>query len=343
MRIHTLMLFTILVTLTTLLYLKGVREDKNNEKKEILKKFMEFKNKFKKTHPTDEEFLYRLKIFSSNLKMVNHINSLNLSYKLELNKYSELTFEEFKAIYLSPISEKPQFETQTSSLKKSSKDWRKSQDVSKVKNQMECGSCWAFSTTGSLESAYSIFKKKKIDLSEQELVDCSKGYGNYGCNGGMMYLAYDYIRDRGIGISKEYPYSGIEGKCGVEKTSERYHVGAYKQIQPINVLGLVQALDQQPVSAAIEVMEDFRFYKEGIYTRNDCGQNLNHGVLVVGYFSESDQPEENYFIVKNSWGEDWGDSGYIKMQIGNDNGICGIANHTDIFPYFFNDLSLEDK
>ena len=305
---------------------------KSNDKK-YYKEYVQFRQKFKKLAASPEELDYRYNIFVSNMDMIKETNAKDLTYKLGVNQFSDLTWEEFKSKYLSPLTIENN-SVLTSEITKSggNVDWRTSGNVSRVKNQQQCGSCWAFSTTGSLESAYSIFKNQSLDLSEQELVDCASSYGNNGCNGGLMNLAYDYIKDHSLTNEKNYPYEGYDSSCRSSGTDSRVTVSSYEYISPADVNGLMKALDQQPVSVAIEVQNDFMQYSHGVYTADEyCGDALNHGVLAVGYNNEV---SEGYFIVKNSWDVYWGDNGYVKMAIGSagGRGTCGIANESDVYP-----------
>lgn len=324
-----LALATLAILTTGVIYLST--KSVNNEKK-YYKEYIEFRQKFNKLATSPEELDYRYSVFSSNMDLINLTNAKKLKYKLGINQFSDLTWEEFKSKYLSPTTIQNTPSLKSVKTKSGGKiDWRKTKNVSRVKNQDQCGSCWAFSTTGSLESAFSIFKNKPLDLSEQELVDCASSYGNNGCNGGLMNLAYDYIRDNSLTTETNYPYEGYDNECRSSGTENRVTVSSYEFISPADVNGLMKALDQQPVSVAIEVQQDFMQYKEGVYENEDCGDALNHGVLAVGYDNES---VDGYFIVKNSWDVYWGDEGYVKMAIGNNggSGTCGIANESDVYP-----------
>jgi len=179
-------------------------------------------------------------------------------------------------------------------------DWRTKGAVTPVKNQGQCGSCWAFSTTGSVEGANFIKKGKLVSLSEQMLVDCDKKE-DQGCNGGLMDNAFKYIETNALDTEASYPYKGRDGKCHINKSTEVGTVSTYTDVKTKSAPQLKAALNKAPVSIAIEADKMvFQMYTGGILDSTKCGINLDHGVLAVGY-------GENYFIVKNSWGASWGD------------------------------------
>lgn len=149
-----------------------------------------------------------------------------------------------------------------------------------------------------------------------------------------MDYAYRYIEKNGLTTETLYPYQGYEQDCSYDTTMENYRPKQHKAISPANVNGLMAALMKQPVSVAIEVQHDFMHYSSGVYQNTHCGTRLNHGVLAVGFNNESSN-EAPYFIVKNSWSEQWGESGYIRMAVGKKSyGTCGIANAADVYPIF---------
>jgi len=209
-------------------------------------------------------------------------------------------------------------------------DWRKKNKVSSVKNQLNCGSCWAFSAAESIESKWAINNNILYNLSEQQLIDCSSDYGNNGCSGGSMDLAFKYVIDNGLCLNNSYPYIGEEGIC--KECDSVVNINNYTDIKPNNEHILKKTVSLQPVSVAIQANKrSFQFYKSGVYSDLECGTQLDHGVLVVGYGYDNFYDKE-YWIVKNSWGESWGENGYIRLlrNVKDKEGICGIAMQPSI-------------
>ena len=204
-------------------------------------------------------------------------------------------------------------------------DWRDRGAVTPVKNQQQCGSCWAFSTTGAVEGAYYLKNGNLTSFSEQELVSCDKV--DQGCNGGEMDDAFQWIQKQGgLCSESDYPYhsgTGNSGSCA--KKCQPVKGSQVKSYVDVNATEseLKAAVAKQPVAIAIEADGfGFQLYHSGVYT-GKCGTNLDHGVLLVGYGTDNGQ---DYWLVKNSWGDSWGDSGYIKIERGKsqEGGQCGI-------------------
>ena len=270
-----------------------------------------------------------------NDKYIEQHNAKNLSYTLGHNKYSGLNITEFRQLMTSPFKQtdnnlRGNYETLDLSVP-SSIDWRTLGAVTPVKDQGQCGSCWSFSVTGAMEGAYKIKTNSLVSFSEQELVDCSLikyGGPNMGCNGGNMEPTFDWIgKNGGICLESSYPYiSGTtktagtcQHTCSLVSGSK---VTSSITVKPKSDIDMVNALAQQPVSIAIEAdQREFQLYSSGIFNSLNCGQNLDHGVLLVGYTPD-------YYIMKNSWGTSWGESGYMKMargsQYNNGAGQCGL-------------------
>lgn len=213
-------------------------------------------------------------------------------------------------------------------------NWVSKGGVTPVKNQGQCGSCWSFSTTGALEGAYFVKYGKLDSFSEQQLVDCDNrknGGKDMGCNGGLMDNAFTWIgKNDGLCSEASYPYtSGTTKTAGTCTTTcsniANSKIASHVDVSPNSDSDMMAAIAQQPVSIAIEAdQKDFQLYKSGVFS-GECGTNLDHGVLVVGYGSES---SKDYYLVKNSWGTTWGENGYIKLGRGSEYnsgaGQCGM-------------------
>jgi len=159
-----------------------------------------------------------------------------------------------------------------------------------------------------------------VSLSEQQLVDCSTSQGKMGCNGGLMDYGFQYIiSNKGLTTEALYPYKAVDGTCN-KKATKVSTIKSFDDVSPGDEDELLTAVAQQPVSVAIEAdQESFQFYSGGVLTAA-CGTNLDHGVLAVGYGTDSGT---DYWIVKNSWGASWGEAGYVRLERGINQ--CGIA------------------
>merc|ERR1712127_383325 len=201
-------------------------------------------------------------------------------------------------------------------------DWTTKGAVTPVKNQKQCGSCWAFSTTGSIEGAFQIAGNKLTSLSEEELVECD--HVDDGCKGGLMDNGFKYVEEHGLCTESAYPYTsgeGVRGTCKSSKCTTAVKVKGFKDVPSKDEDALKTAVATQPVSIAIEADKSvFQLYKSGVMDSKACGVKLDHGVLAVGY---GVLDGKNYWKVKNSWGASWGQEGYILLGRGEN--ICGIA------------------
>jgi len=200
--------------------------------------------------------------------------------------------------------------------------------VTPIKNQQQCGSCWAFSATGSMEGAHFKATGKLVSLSEQNLVDCSQPEGNMGCEGGLMDQAFNYtVINKGIDTEASYKYTAMDGTCKFNASNVGATIKSWTDVASGSEPDLQKAVATVgPVSVAIDASQyTFQLYSSGIYHDDNCSsQFLDHGVLAVGYGSVKTGAIKDYWLVKNSWGTDWGMKGYIKMSRNNNNN-CGIA------------------
>lgn len=293
--------------------------------------FESFAVNFGKSYTSMADRALRFQVFKSNFDLIEaHNRDASATYTLEVNQFADLTFAEFSAYYLSDmddsvLSKDHCAESSFLGACPDSVDWNKEGKVQKVKNQAACGSCWAFSAIGAVESAIAISKKTDLPtLSEQELVDCSNDYGNEGCNGGFMHWGFNYILDNNINDSKDYEYTAQDGECqtdsiGKGKTEIN---GCVKAVASID--GLAEALAVTPVAVAFAVQNDFRFYKSGVYNPVSCPGQINHGVLAYGFDAKATVA---FFRVKNSWGTAWGNQGFFDIAFGTEKGTCSIAGN----------------
>ncbi len=283
--------------------------------------FKAWKTQWGKTYTTRLEERYREFVFRTNAYMIEQRNAEQSHVRLGLNAFADLTQDEFAEYYLS--AHKPRVGKYRVAYTELPDEinWVQKGAVTPVKNQGQCGSCWSFSTTGAVEGAWFLKMGTLISLSEQQLVDCSTPEGNQGCNGGMMDHAFEYIVSNGICSEASYPYLAADGTCHTCTTVAK--ITSYVNVQPNNETALMAAVAQQPVSVAVQASGlDWQFYMGGILS-DACGTALDHGVLVVGYGNTTSP----YWIVKNSWGPTWGESGYIRIARGSTyapNGECGI-------------------
>ncbi|KAE9604619.1 hypothetical protein Lal_00010901 [Lupinus albus] len=285
---------------------------------------------YERSYENDFEKEKRLKIFKENLEYIEKFNNnANKSYKLGLNQFSDLTKDEFISSYTGlntdfNISRQTSFSSNIESSKvyhiPGSIDWREKGAVTNVKTQGGCGSCWAFAAVAAVEGYIKIKTGNLPSLSEQELVDCTSG----GCKGAYVIDGYKHIIEKnGIATEESYPYTQTAGTCQQNK-ARTAQISRYITVPPNDEQQLLRAVSKQPVATHISVNGDWSAYKEGVFT-GPCGTNLIHAVTIVGYGATKEGIR--YWVIKNSWGPNWGEGGFMRIQrgISDKRGLCGMA------------------
>ena len=299
--------------------------------------FMNFQKTYNKTY-TPDEIIQRFTIFLTNTHMIEKHNKGTSSFNMGINAFSDLTATEFKEKYVGKtyLYESPssygcltlnftympdEYETF---------DWRNYGVVGPVRNQGQCGSCWAFATTANAESVWAINTGKLYDLSEQYLVDCAtgKGYLNMGCQGGNMDSAFKYMIENKQCDEVNYPYvSGVTEHKGLCHTCDEItKFSSCYNIESKNQLAIKNAILSNPVVIGIEAdTYYFQSYTSGIIDGVWCGDDIDHAVEIVGFGVDNGT---KYWSVRNSWGDQWGENGYFRIlrtDSMDDAGVCGLA------------------
>jgi len=316
----------------------GLGEFLPNEAETLFKHWVQ---EHSKDYGTEAEHHKRFGIFQMNLRTIHkHNKNTNYTYKLGLGPFTDLTGEEFDRDVVGScmLDIKPEHERNVEILDTTNSDadidWTaktcgSGACVTPVKNQKQCGSCWAFSSTGEIESRAAIKSGTLVSLSEQMLVDCSKKQGNEGCNGGLMDNAFKYVEQKGgLCTEADYPYDAKTGRlCKADSCTVKDAITSYKDVAKNSEDQLGAAIQDGPVSVAIQANKAvFQHYKSGVVNGKCCDGllaqhcKLDHGVLLVGSVNGA-------WKVKNSWGPTWGDKGYVMLAKGqaNGQGECGIA------------------
>lgn len=312
--------------------------------------FEDFKQTYGKKYESMEEEQARLTIFSNNLARAEELNALG-GAKFGITKFSDLTAQEFKR-YLNYM---PNFRSDSNSTEvakptieaaPANYDWRDTANVvSKVKDQGDCGSCWAYSTTEAIESQWVLAGNSPEVFSAQQIISCDKHFGDEGCNGGDTLSAYKYVMSAG-GMATEADYPETSYRTGKTGTCKRFaaptagkisgHTFATKECasggcndQDEDTM-VTNVASTGPASICVNA-EAWQLYNSGVMTGKHCGghaaDDLDHCVQVVGYNGyegPGSDSKTDYWIVRNSWNTDWGVKGYIYVELGTN--ACGIAN-----------------
>ncbi len=300
--------------------------------------FAKYAAEYTKTYASDEEYEYRFQVYAESLARIEAHNAGNHSWWMGENAFTDWTWDEFKQHF---NFDAPQHCSATGPFYQArgvptssdySWDWRKHGIVSPVKNQGHCGSCWAFSTMGSMEAHARLYTGKPVFLAEQQLVDCAQGFNNNGCRGGLPSQAFEYLHWAGGAMeNKDYPYTAKDGKCAFDAKKTAVQVVRSHNITAGSENDLMDAVRHMgPVSIAYQVVKDFKDYKGGVYTSTECkheASSVNHAVVAVGYENDPSEYGLRYWMVKNSWGNGWGLDGYflIEKNAKVPNGMCGLA------------------
>ena len=300
-----------------------------NENDNMFNSYVDYLSDYNK-HYHEDEFWRRFNIYQDNVKYIQAHNNKSNSYQMGINKFTDMSRSEFGTTYLSNTyysHSKPCVNQSRLLGIPDSVDWRANGWVTDVKDQGQCGSCWAFSAIGAIEGYHANSTKQLVSLSEQNLLDCSYGFGCDGCGGGWPEAAMRYvINQTGVDSETSYPYTAVDGdSCLYNKTKRGGVIHTTHNITKGDTNELLNSLARiGPISIAIDAEEDFQFYSSGIFNSTTCSnEELDHAVLAVGYGKTTDN--RKFLIVKNSWGKDWGMDGYIYMSLDIPN-MCGVSS-----------------
>jgi len=286
--------------------------------------FMNYISEYGKNYSSIQEYEFRLAQFVRTHEGIIAENAdPTHTYVAGHNKMSDWTPAEYKALLTytaMPESEK-NYEDFEPVVNASPIDWRSKGDVQAIKDQGQCGSCWAFSTISAVESGWRIKHGGALqNLSEQLLVDCDTGC--YGCNGGWQYKGFNYFKTHGAMTESSYPYTARDGSCKYSSNNTGVKTTGYTNVSADNPTAMKNALANQPIAVSIEADKFcFQSYSSGIFNNSTCGTRLDHATNVVGWGTSG---STEYWIMRNSWGKSWGESGYMRLEIASGKGYCGI-------------------
>lgn len=297
---------------------------------EIYNAWADFKATTTKPYASQDEENYRFSVFAQNYQQIYlHNSDPDRQFEMEVNFFADLSDDE-RASYLGLQAPEGRdlsggYSVTSVAGLPATVDWRDYRNANNqpilnpVKDQGQCGSCWAFAANGALEAAWAQSTGNLVNLAEQQLVDCQQGGS---CNGGWMASAYNAVKKAGgVDTTATYPYTAVGSSCKFNINNVGATVSGYVELAEGDEAALQAAVAQRPVAVAIMVTSTFYSYKSGVYSNTNCGTSVNHGVIVVGYGTENGV---DYWLVRNSWGPNWGDKGHIKM-VRNKNSNCQIA------------------
>ncbi|KAL4440900.1 hypothetical protein ABPG74_009313 [Tetrahymena malaccensis] len=293
-------------------------------KSQLQHDFQKFKKTYSKSYESNEHESYRFNVFIENIKQADRLNKENPSAEYGITQFSDYTKEEFLSIYANAQlpNQADIFDSyvqNTSGTEETQVNLPQKWDIrangpgklQQVKNQGSCGSCWAFSITSTVENLYSFKKNQIINLSEQQQVDCTQKNRD-GCNGGWFTTGYDYVKNTGLAISSRYPYIGMYGVCRDQQVGQLYKINGYKNL-PNDPNSIKQAL---VTNGAISIPVDasnWMYYRSGIFSDRFSNQ-MNKAATIIGY-------DSNYWLIRNTWGADWGEMGHIRVANDGTGGI----------------------
>merc|ERR1719155_19111 len=287
----------------------------------------DWKNEFGMTF-NGEEDTTREQVFNANVEFIETENAKGNTYTLGVNQFTHLSLEEFQNQFTGAkggstlgSDDAHLGELEVNEERASDVDWSTDASVvNPVKDQGQCGSCWAFSAVGTVESAYALAAGKLGSYAEQQLVDCSTNGGSQGCNGGFNQYGIAYIGQTGVTSESSYPYKATDGTCRASSVSKELPAGTVAGYQSVgkNNEALMSALNSAPVSITVDADNSWQSYRSGVLSKS-CGLfgQIDHAVIAVGYDSSADT-----FKVRNSWGSSWGEAGYVRISNSVSNPYC---------------------
>lgn len=325
----TLLALLALTAITVLLFTQKQSESEETVQTDALvAQFNDFRKTFNRTYSSLADMEYRMNVFTKTLEDIERHNSAsNSSYTLGINQFSDMSFEEFISFQTVDLSFMKEIPVRNPDLLKGSADrvvnWTERGVVTPVKDMRNCNANYAFGVNAIVEEAYALHEKTAAPvLSDQEVVDCSTIYDNLQCKGGSSTFSMYYVRDFGVNLESDYPYTGKDQGCRKDIAGKgRYRPKKWWTIGegPEN---MVNQLRIQPTTAGFVIKPDFKSYKSGVYNNNDCLGEPHYLVNAVGFNLDAKEP---FFLAKNFWGTNWGENGYFRVAMAEGRGVCGFT------------------